>query len=140
MLCGTLLQRVGDVGAGDMSLIDPTSPFSIALSTFCMMLRSQQRIGRLYGVCSLSIAYGIWIDEMFFFLICFIVSAPTYDCASNRAHVQPRVASHQSYLQPWQLLSRHLHHKKVRLVETTSADRSITSSRCYLRDYRPNCF
>jgi hypothetical protein len=78
MLCGTLLQRVGDVGAGDMSLIDPASPFSIVLSTFCMMLLSQQRIGRLYGVRSLGIACGIWIDEMSFFLICFHRFSPLH--------------------------------------------------------------
>jgi hypothetical protein len=53
-----LLQRVEDVGAGDMSLIDPTSPFSIALSAFCMILLSQRRSencgGGVFIECCLS--------------------------------------------------------------------------------------
>jgi hypothetical protein len=64
-----LLQRVEDVGAGDMSLIDPASPFSIALSAFCMILLSQRRSENCGGVCSLSVACRIRIDAMSFFLI-----------------------------------------------------------------------
>lgn len=39
MLSVSLLQRVGEVRAGEMSPFNnPASPFSIALSTFCMMI------------------------------------------------------------------------------------------------------
>jgi hypothetical protein len=47
VLSGMLLQRVADVGAGDMSLGNPASPFSNVLSTFCMMELSQEGMDML---------------------------------------------------------------------------------------------
>jgi hypothetical protein len=41
VLSGMLLRRAEDVRAGDSSLVNPTLPFSIALSTFCMILLSR---------------------------------------------------------------------------------------------------
>lgn len=140
MLSGMLLQRVADVGAGDMSLRNPASPFSNTLSTFCMMELSQGGMRILYGVCSSSVAGEIQIDAMSSFLIYFMISA-LYNCASNPAPVQPAYRfTSVRYHQPWQLLSRRPHHEKVRLVETMSVDHSITSSHACLRDCRPSCF